>query len=54
MYTLTDWKLIILYSYSQTTSQSKGVSDLGYDNPQRDNLGGIIRNEDLCLIEKVV
>ena len=47
-------KLEVGIDFSQTTSQSKGVSDLGYDNPQRDNLGGIIRNEELCLKEKVV
>ena len=36
------------------TSQRKGVSCLCSDNPQRDNLDGIIRSEDLCLREKVI
>ena len=39
---------------SQKTSPSKGVSGLASDNPQRDNLDGISRSEDLCLKEKVI
>ena len=46
-------KLEVEIDASQTTSQSKGVFDLGSDNLQRDNLGGITRQEGLCLKEKV-